>query len=91
MARTSRSDLKVRVAPRASRNAVEPSDDGLRVYTASAPTGGQANESVVRLVAKALDVPKSTITIKRGRASRDKVLTIDGLGPEELHRRISRV
>ena len=91
MNRTSRSDLKVRVAPRASRNAVEPSDDGLRVHTTSAPTDGQANEAVVHLVAKALDVPKSTITIKRGRASRDKLLSIDGLAPEELQRRISRL
>ena len=78
---TQPSDLKVSVTPRASRNAVEPSADGLRVYTTSAPTDIQANESVVRLVAKALKVPKSRITIKRGRASRDKLLSIDGLGP----------
>ncbi|MCH7944687.1 MAG: DUF167 domain-containing protein, partial [Armatimonadetes bacterium] len=83
--------MKVRVTPRASRNSVEPSDDGLRVYTTSAPADGQANESVVRLVAKALNVPKSRIAIKRGRSSRDKLLSIDGLGPEELQRRISRL
>ena len=83
------SDLKVRATTRAGRNAVEPSDDGLRVYTTSAPTDGQANDSVVRLVAQALNVPKSRITIKRGRSSRDKVLSIDGLGPEELKRRLS--
>ena len=91
MARTPHSDLNVRVGTRASRNAVEPYKDGLRVYTTSAPTDGQANESVVRLVAKALMVPKSRITIKRGRASRDKLLSIDCLGPEELRRRISRL
>ena len=91
MARTPPSELKVRVTPRASRNTVEPYEDGLRVYTTSAPADGQANESVVRLVAKALDVPKSRITIKRGRASRDKLLSFDGIRPDELRRRISRL
>ncbi|MCH8979529.1 MAG: DUF167 domain-containing protein [Armatimonadetes bacterium] len=91
MAKTSPSDLKVRVTPRASRNAVELYEDGLRVYTTSAPADGQANESVVRLVAKALNVPKSRITIKRGRSSRDKLLSIDGLGREDLRRRLSNL
>ena len=91
MTKTPRSDLKVRVAPRASRNAVEPYDDGLRVYTTSAPTDGQANESVVKLVAKALRVPKSRITIKRGKSSRDKLLSIEGLDRQELRRRLSNL
>lgn len=88
---TPSSDLKVRVTPRSSRNAVELFDGGLRVHTTSVPADGQANESVVRLVAKALKVPKSRITIKRGRSSRDKLLCIEGLASEELQRRLSRL
>jgi uncharacterized protein YggU (UPF0235/DUF167 family) len=40
---------------------------------------GRANESVSRLVAKRLRVPRSSVTIIRGQRSRDKVIEIDGL------------
>ena len=85
------SELRIRVTPRAGRNAVAATDDGLRVYTTSAPADGEANAAVVKLVAKALKVPKSRISIKRGRASRDKLLTIGGLDPKELSRRLSKL
>ena len=43
---------------------------------------------MIRLVAKALGVPKSRFSIKRGGSSRDKLLWIEGLGPKELASRL---
>ncbi|WP_068113207.1 DUF167 domain-containing protein [Tropicimonas marinistellae] len=70
-------EIAARVTPRASRNAVEHSDDGLRVYVTAAPEGGKANAAVQTLLAKALGVPKSTLKLVRGGTSRNKVFRIE--------------
>lgn len=67
--------IKIRVIPRARRNAVEAQDDGtLRVYTTAAPTDGDANTAVIKMLARHYDVPKSQIQIIRGATARDKVI-----------------
>lgn len=78
------SELPIRVTPKASRDRLDSSGDTLKVYTTAPPADGQANKAVINLVAKALRVPKSSISIKRGESSRDKLLWIDGLDPKEL-------
>lgn len=67
--------IKIRVIPRARRNAIEPQDDGsLRVYTTAAPADGDANTAVIKMLARHYDVPKSQIQIVRGATARDKVI-----------------
>ncbi|EBA05608.1 DUF167 domain-containing protein [Sagittula stellata] len=68
--------LAVRVTPKASRNAVERTDDALRVYVTTVPEGGKATAAVVKLLAKALGVPKSRLELVRGETSRDKVFRV---------------
>ncbi|MCI2400367.1 DUF167 domain-containing protein [Aliiroseovarius subalbicans] len=69
-------EIAVRVTPKASRNAVEETTDGLRVYTTSVPEGGKANSAVTKLLATALGVPKSRLTLVRGATSRDKTFKV---------------
>lgn len=67
--------IKIRVIPRARRNAVEPQDDGTyRIYTTAAPADGDANTAVIKMLAKHLDVPKTSIKIIHGQTARDKVI-----------------
>lgn len=67
--------INIRVIPRARRNAVESAKDGtLRVYTTAAPADGDANAAVIKMLARHLDVPKTSIKIIRGLTSRDKVI-----------------
>ena len=82
--------LQVRVRPRARANKVEVSDLGdVRVYVTAAPEGGKANRAVIAAMAEAADVPKSRITLVRGRTSSDKVLEIIGIeSADEAVRRI---
>ena len=42
-------EIAVRVSPKASRNAVEATPDGLRVWVTSVPQDGKANKAVARL------------------------------------------
>lgn len=70
-------DLAVRVTPKASRNAVEDTPEGLRVYVTTVPEDGKANAAVCKLLASALGVAKSRLTLVRGATSRDKVFRIE--------------
>lgn len=73
--------LRVRVTPRAksSRIKKEIADDGevyYKVYVTVVAEDGKANQAVIELLAKALGVPKSALTIMRGLTSRDKLIEI---------------
>lgn len=70
--------LTLRVTPKASRNAVKmPEDDGpIRVYVTAVPEAGKANQAVLKLLAKALGVPKSRLEIMQGATGRDKRVRI---------------
>lgn len=78
--------LFVRVTPNAGRNGIdgiEVRDDGtavLRVRVSAVPDKGKANAAVVALLARALDVPKSAVTVVSGETSRMKTLAIVGDG-----------
>ena len=72
--------LKVRVVPRAGRNAVSVASDGaLRVYVAAPPEGGRANAAVVEVLAKRLGVGRTRVRIAVGGRARDKTIVVDGL------------
>lgn len=69
--------INVRVIPRARQNKVTVDSDGtVRVHTVAAPADGQANDAVIKMLAKYYDVPKTSIKIIRGQTSRDKVIEI---------------
>ncbi|MGE0061587.1 MAG: DUF167 family protein [Xanthobacteraceae bacterium] len=76
--------LVVRLTPKGGRDkidGVEPLSDGRAVLKArvrAMPTGGQANEALCRLLAKALGVPHSTVTIIAGATARIKRIAIEG-------------
>ena len=68
--------INVRVIPRARVQKIVADGDSLRVYTNAAPTDGEANAAVIKMLAKHYDVPKSSISIIRGVTSHDKVVEI---------------
>ena len=76
--------LTVRLTPRGGRDAlggireIEPGAPLLLARVASPPLEGAANAALVKLVAKALGVPKSAVTIAAGETARIKTLDISG-------------
>ena len=76
--------LRVRVTPRSQRDevaGVHYAADGsaaLSVRVRAIPQDGNGNKAVIETVAAALDVAKSTISIRSGTANRNKVLLIGG-------------
>ena len=81
--------INVRVQPRASRNEIAASDpDGkLRLRVTAPPADGEANEAVLKLLARHLGVPKSALTIVRGATTRNKVIDVEGLTEAEVRQR----
>jgi uncharacterized protein (TIGR00251 family) len=76
--------LTVRLTPKGGRDAVdgiEQAADGrpvLRVRVRAAPSEGEANDALVRLLAKALDVPPRAVELLAGHTARLKRLKIAG-------------
>lgn len=73
--------LSVRVTPnaRSERLAIEPeAADGhtLKVWVTVPPEDGKANKAVVKLLAKALGLPKSALDVERGETSRIKLIRV---------------
>jgi uncharacterized protein (TIGR00251 family) len=83
--------LRVRVTPRAGRNELAGERDGvLLVRVTAPPEGGKANVAVCRVIAKALGVAPSRVSVVRGAGSRQKVLEIEGLD-EPAERLVARI
>ncbi len=78
------------MTPRASRDRIETDGPAVRVWTTAAPTDGQANEAVRRLLAKRLGVALSRLSIVRGEASRDKLFEVEGLDESALRTRLAQ-
>jgi uncharacterized protein (TIGR00251 family) len=78
-------NFPVKVQPKASRDQVVGYRNGvLQLRVAAPPDKGRANAAVVDLLAEALGVAKSRVRIVRGQSSRDKVLTVESLTPEDV-------
>jgi uncharacterized protein len=75
----------VRVVPRASRSVVIGEHDGsLRVRLAAPPVDGAANEELVRVLARAFDVPARDVEITSGHTSKVKQIRARGAAREQL-------
>jgi hypothetical protein len=64
-------------------------DGSLSVKLAAAPVDGAANEALIELLARALDVPKRAIAIVSGHHSRSKRVHISGCTPAALEARLA--
>lgn len=74
--------LAVRVVPRASREGVAGSEGGvLRIRLNAPPVEGKANEALARFLAKALGVPRGSVTLVAGQKGRNKIVRIEGMTP----------
>lgn len=64
-------------------------DDGrLRVSVTAPPERGRANEAVLSLLARILGLPRGRVELVRGAASRDKVVVVRDMAPEEVMARL---
>ncbi len=83
--------IEVRLKPNARRNSIEIGENGvLQVRVNAPPVEGRANKALIELLSDTLDVPKSSLSIKRGASSKTKVIAIIGLTKEEAIKRAAK-
>ena len=87
--------LPVRLTPGAAADRIDGWDvdpDGrpvLKVRVRARPVEGEANAALIKLLARALGVPKSAVSLDRGGQSRLKRISVSGLSDNELRHRLT--
>jgi hypothetical protein len=83
--------IAVRVQPGArGRGLVGWMADGtLKIRVSEPPEGGRANRAVAELMAAALGVRASAVTVVRGHGARAKLIEVDGISAEQARTRIA--
>ena len=86
-----RTVLRLRVVPGAARTGVVGRYGAAwKVRVAAAPEAGKANEAVLDLLARTLDVPRRDMAIEAGAASRDKLVSLAGISAKDAEARLAK-
>lgn len=76
--------INVRLTPRASKNEVVGEREAVLVVRVTAPPAdNRANQGLCKLLAKELGIAKGRVAVVGGAKSRDKVIQVEGMAPEE--------
>jgi len=69
--------LGVYIQPGASKNAIVGIyNDKLKIQLTARPKEGQANQQLIKFIAKYFEIPKSHVNLVKGERSRNKLLCI---------------
>jgi uncharacterized protein len=86
----SRTRVRLTVAPGASKpGVVGRHGDGWKLRVAAPPERGRANAAVLELLADTLAVPRANVVLVSGAGSRNKIVELTGLEPDEIDRRLA--
>ena len=84
--------VSVYVQPRASKNRVAGMHgNAIKLCVTAPPAEDKANGAVINFMADIFGVPKSAVSIKSGRQSRNKKIIITNFSLEEAQEKLSRV
>lgn len=77
--------LKLHIHPGAKRSRINGFfGDALKIDLQAPPVDGKANTALLKFIAGLLKVPRSSVELKSGDFSRDKVVKITGMTPEKI-------
>jgi uncharacterized protein len=79
----------VRLTPRGGADRVEgvSAEGVLLVRVAAPPVDGAANEALVKLIARELDIAPSAVRVVSGATARTKLVAVSGVEPDTLRKR----
>jgi uncharacterized protein (TIGR00251 family) len=82
--------LPVQAQPRSRKNMLAGWHAGrLKVCVTQAPEKGKANQAIIKLLVKTLDLRRSQVELVSGETSPQKLFCVEGLTAEELSSRIA--
>ena len=81
--------LRLHVQPRAAHNQVAGlQGEALKLRLTSPPVDGKANKAVIATLARLLELPKSSLTLRSGLQSRSKTVRIENADEAQLRARL---
>lgn len=81
--------LSVVVVPKASKSALAGiHGEAVKIRLAAPPVEGAANEELINFLSRALEAPKSSLSIVSGQSSRRKIVEARGLKPAQIEEKI---
>ena len=84
--------LKIKVAPGSRKSEfVGWHGDELKIRVKAPPEKGKANAEVIKLLAKAMDLPNDQIDISSGHASQRKTVVFAGIDQTLLAKKINQI
>ncbi len=84
--------LAIKVVTGASRDEIRGMvGDRLKVRTSAPPEDGRANKAVCALLARALGIKKSRVTIESGFTSAEKTIRIEAVSADDVSNRLPSI
>jgi uncharacterized protein (TIGR00251 family) len=84
--------VEVYIQPRASKTEPAGMHDGvIKIRIAAPPVENAANRALIDFVAERLGIPKRSVRVVSGSASRRKVLEVDGVTAESVAAALGRM
>jgi uncharacterized protein len=81
--------LPIQAQPKAKKNAIVGIHDGrLKVAVTQAPEKGKANDAILKLLAKSLELRQSQLDLVSGETSSKKAVRVTGIDAEMLRSRL---
>ncbi|MSO19513.1 MAG: DUF167 domain-containing protein [Acidobacteria bacterium] len=78
-------NLRVRVQPRATRNALKPwQPDEWKLFLTAPPVDGKANEACIEFFARGLGIARSRVRIVSGHTARQKVIALESISEADV-------
>jgi uncharacterized protein (TIGR00251 family) len=82
--------LSCRVQPNSSKQGIGKIKNNALIIRLNAPAvEGKANDALINFLSKRLGIAKSRISIIQGERNRNKLVSIEGLSPEEIAGRLT--
>jgi uncharacterized protein (TIGR00251 family) len=82
--------LSCRVQPNSSKQGIGEIKNNALIIRLNAPAvEGKANDALIRFLSKRLGIAKSRISIIQGERNRNKLVSVEGLSPEEIAARLT--
>ncbi|MFC2042952.1 DUF167 domain-containing protein [Chloroflexota bacterium] len=85
--------LKIRITPRAKRDEVHTilEDGTVKVRLTAPPVEGKANKALIKYFSGLFEIPPSQIEILTGFKSRNKRVSIQGMGSVEIYDKLNEI
>ncbi len=84
--------ISIRAVPRAGRSGIAGVRAGaLLVKLAAAPVDGAANDELIAVLSRALDLPKRQLSVISGERARDKRVLVEGASLASIEARLSDI